>query len=408
MKFQNLKNQVKDLEEFYQVDLSETAINKSGKINNHVLTARANYIDALRNLLTRSNWLQAVKTDMSAKDKKERVMRMREKNKRMKEIQVDGSQGYSLKSTEIKENSENIHVQRPPERVLGTENGDARQFNVDERPIGGSGLPNTNIQPVGSSEIMKFNFSPQNTKPKKTKREFLKKSSGLRNRLANQKIKEEKKNEEIKEQEENRQSSPSKDSKNSGQRKAFLRKKDRLKYDPLKAVREAKEKKKREIENKKKKNLQEESEAPKNVAKDPSEANNIINYDDDELVNLMSVNLSQSIEMRKMSKENSIRLGMSEKRQKLSQKNVVNNKTIEKKPSPPAVSNQFQDLKYLKTIPKRVDCWLPTKSKKPVKTPKGKKGKVLKTNEEKVDFSKTTKIYGKLPSQRYLDSSEAK
>ena len=46
-KFKNLRHQVKEIEEFYQVDA------QTGRPDHHVLKARANYADALVNAVKR-------------------------------------------------------------------------------------------------------------------------------------------------------------------------------------------------------------------------------------------------------------------------------------------------------------------------------------------------------------------
>lgn len=46
-KFENLRRQAKEIEEFYKVDV------KTGRPDHHVLKARANYSDALINAVNR-------------------------------------------------------------------------------------------------------------------------------------------------------------------------------------------------------------------------------------------------------------------------------------------------------------------------------------------------------------------
>jgi hypothetical protein len=70
------------------------------------------------------------------------------------------------------------------------------------------------------------------------------------------------------------------------------------------------------------------------------------------------------------------------------------------------VSNKFQDLNYLKAIPKRVDCWLSSKPKKSSKTPRtNKNAQKSPAKIKEQDFSKTAKIYNKLPSKRYNEDN---
>jgi hypothetical protein len=80
IKFENLKRQAEEIEEFYQADLV------TGRPDNHVLVARANYVDGLINTINSRDWYKNVKNNLNADQKKEKVRQMRERNQRMKEI----------------------------------------------------------------------------------------------------------------------------------------------------------------------------------------------------------------------------------------------------------------------------------------------------------------------------------
>lgn len=70
----------------------------------------------------------------------------------------------------------------------------------------------------------------------------------------------------------------------------------------------------------------------------------------------------------------------------------MHSKTMDKKSAAPAVTNEFQDLKYLKAIPKRVDCWLGAKTKKQtVQTPSSKDQKNVGGSMSNLKFSQTFK-----------------
>ena len=99
-----------------------------------------------------------------------------------------------------------------------------------------------------------------------------------------------------------------------------------------------------------------------------------------------------------MSKEESFRLAEQDKRAVVNSKNSSERKSPEKKLNAPAVTNQFQDLKYLKTIPKRVDWWLGAKTKKVAPTHKEVLSKM-----HTADFSKNNRDSHKAPSNRYVD-----
>ena len=335
---------------------------------------------------------------MTADEKRARVQQMRQKNKRLKDMQVSTEKG--LNSAGLNSPPKVIH---PDERPIKA----ATSYNFDEMPIGG-GNKNYDDRPIGGGKaaqpvsqnnadggmMMTFDFAAPATKPKAKKKDFLRRKA--------QPTKAQQKEEEVKEE-----VSPKKTGNDSkSPKKNFLKRGQRNVYDPLKAVKEAKLRQQEEErlkleQEQKERELQEEIQRRIDAGEDPSELMSMVNYDE-ELVNINDDKSS----MRKLSKDTSFRQGTESAKSKFSTKNATAKKVGDKKPTTTTVSNQFQDLGYLKAIPKRVDCWLSNKPKKTTQTPKNRVGGSISASSDKVDFSKTAKIYSKLPSNRYVDPQE--
>lgn len=410
IKFENLKRQAKEIEEFYKVD------SITGKPDNHVLKARSNYADGLMNTINSKLWYKNVKNDLTAEQKREKVRQMRENNQKPKNTVAEKRPAANDFASAKGVNPDNRPIKSAA--TYGNDDvpigGKSVQPSFDDRPIGGGGQT---VQPKMQTEgaggmMMAFDFSAPKPKAKaKTKKAtFLKRGTGVERILKGpQNVSTKKLVEPIEEAEPGQEipteSSPKKSEKSESPKK-FLRRGEKIKYDPLKAVREEKLRKQKEEK------LRNEIERMKKAGEDPSEMISLLNYEDDELVNLMSVN---AIEMespnRKISREDSIRLAKAEGRRRLSVKNIVGRKIpADKTSAAPAVTGQFQDLKYLKKVPKRVDCWLANNPKKSSSTPRNNSmaRSLNNSSSDQADFSKSTKIFHKLPSNRYLDENNIK
>lgn len=238
------------------------------------------------------DWYKTIKNDLSADQKKERVKQMREKNKRMKEIQVTDRNAPNMNISSPK----GIN---PDERPIKSSNnygfGQAIAANPDERPIGG-GAP---VQPAnqadnGGGMMMTFDFSAPKPPPKAKakKRTFLKRGEGAVNKRASpkkqvSKIEEEPEEESPKKSIDTQKSSPSKKGK-------FLKKGEKLVYDPLRAVKEEKERKKKEKQMmmekmKREQEIKEEIERCRQAGEDPSELISMLQDEgEEELANAIS------------------------------------------------------------------------------------------------------------------------
>ena len=136
-------------------------------------------------------------------------------------------------------------------------------------------------------------------------------------------------------------------------------------------------------------------------AEDLHENPSIVNYEDEEIHKAIiskNLELSDLSYLRKLSKEESFKINNQETKLKLISKPSIEKKSPEKKLTASAAGSQFQDLKYLKTIPKRVDWWLGGKTKK--STPSHKD---VLNRMQTADFSKIKKDTLKSPSNRYVD-----
>jgi hypothetical protein len=292
--------------------------------------------------------------------------------------------------------------------------GKTVQQKFDDRPIGG-GL---NVQPKIEPETsggMAMNFDFSDPKPKVKKSKFLKRGTGVDRikkgpQKAANKMEVEPNEEDEVEQKMSTKANPLKSVKAQSPKK-FLKRGDTIKYDPMKAV---KEEKLRRIAEERLKKEQHETSLRETVRMNqtgeyPSEMVSILNFGDDELVNHMSaIALDGEYLDCKMTKEDSIRLARAEGKKRLSVKSIVNRRSIDKTPAAPAVTGQFQNLNYLKKVPKRVDCWLASGTKKNSATPKNNRNKSLNSSADQADFSKTTKIFNKLPSNRYINEDNTK
>lgn len=184
------------------------------------------------------------------------------------------------------------------------------------------------------------------------------------------------------------------DTESSPNKRRFLKKGQNQKYDPMKAIQEAKIKRKQEI-------AQMKIEQEKQISLYEALKNNEGRIDDitdsnvfDEESNNLTQNQSSEyfdLSYHKLSREESSRIARRENREKLSVRNIMNSSTPRKKSAAPAVSTKFQDLKYLKTIPKRVDWWLDTKPKKNMQTPSSKSSSKMDQVKQGQNFSKTVK-----------------
>jgi hypothetical protein len=262
---------------------------------------------------------------------------------------------------------------------------------------------------------MAMNFDFSDPKPKVKKAKFLKRGTGVdRIKKGSQKSENKTKvewNQEVEvELEIPNNASPLKSVKAQSPKK-FLKRGDTIKYDPMKAV---KEEKLRKIAEDRLKKEQHETSLRETVRMNqtgeyPSEMASILNFGDDELVNHMSaIALDVDYPDCKMTREDSIRIARAEGKDRLSVKSIVNRRSVDKTPAAPAVTGQFQNLKYLKKVPKRVDCWLASSTKKTSATPKNNRDRSLNSSSDQADFSKTTKLFNKLPSNRYINEDNTK
>lgn len=336
---------------------------------------------------------------MTADEKKARVQQMKQKNKKLKDIQVSTSKG--INSAGLNSPPKGIHPDERPIKAVASYNFDEMPISggstyFDDRPIGGRKVTQPANQNTAGGGMMTFDFAAPTSKPKAKKKDFT--------RTKTQTNKAQQKEEEVKEEPKEAISPKKTGSDSKSPKKNFLKRGQRTVYDPLKAVKEAKLKQQEEERTKleqeqKEVEIQHEIQRRLDAGEDPSELMSMVNYDE-ELVNMNDDKSST----RKFSKEISFRQGTESVKSKFS--NTGGKKLSEKKPTSSTVSNQFQDLGYLKAIPKRVDCWLSNKPKKSTQTPKNKVEAAITGNADKVDFSKTAKIYSKLPSNRYVDPQE--
>lgn len=361
-KILSLKSQVKDLEEFY-------VVKPGSRPNNHILKARESYSLALLNMINNPHWFKSTKGDQGIEAKKKRVQQMREKNQRLRENNdFSPKKGINPDERPIK-GGQTYGFNNPDDRPIGGSGAKAPNpfGDPDERPIGGGALPMGAGAPSGGTDMMTFDFSDNKPKAPTKKREFLKKKSGQKKPVKKSPPKKpvEQHIEETFGQEPSVQSSvspkkkpPASVQKSQNPKKKFLKRGQGQKYDPLKAVKEARDKKKRqrqqEQEELEKAELEQvaqiEAEKSKKVGGLTSEPISLINDDEDELVNIMSVNDNKSLGRRKTSNEESVRLTRA-----IKEKVEEESRSSGKQGKSPSVSNQFQDLKYLKKIPKRVD-----------------------------------------------------
>jgi hypothetical protein len=418
VKFENLKRQAKEIEEFYKID------SLTGKPDNHVLKARANYADGLINTINSKLWYKNVKNDLTAEQKRAKVKQMRQNNQK-----PNNTVAEKRPATNDFASTKGINPDNRPIRsavAYGNDDvpigGKSVLPSFDDRPIGGGQTVQPKMQTEGAGGMMMaFDFSAPKPKPKaktKTKKAtFLKRGTGVE-RILNgpQNVSTKKLVEPIEEDEAAQgiptDSSPKKSEKSESAKK-FLKRGDKIKYDPLKAVKEEKLRKQNEEKLKKERDqaLRNEIERMKRAGEDPSEMVSMLNYEDDELVNLMSINaLDMESPNRKISKEDSIRLAKAEGRRRLSVKNIVSRRAPDKTSAAPAVTGQFQDLKYLKKVPKRVDCWLANNPKKSSSIPRNNSmtKSLNNSSSDQADFSRSTKIFNKLPSNRYVDENNIK
>jgi len=411
-KFQNMIREVKEIEEFNR----QTS---NGCIDNHVLRARENFVNALQNTVNSKDWYKVVKSDLSTDEKKERVKRMRERNQRLKESQLPLSNQPPLSAT-----VKGIHPdQRPIKLAVNYDDlplGKAMSANQsDNRPISSGVVKHVEpaIQTQGSGGMMMTFDFPQATKskPKNQKKTFLKRGEGklVKAKEINSINKKTEPNADISQNEEGGIETNSKQDKSdsSTSKRNFLRKGQNLVYNPMKSIKEAKKKKKEEEELKKQfqethQSLLEELERRKATGED---IGNLEGYEDEDIETFMKNQNPDFVELstlRKMSREDSSKAILEESKNKIISKTNTNRKGIEKKAAAPAVSNKFQDLKYLKAIPKRVDWWLAGKPKKGVQTPSNRQQEVeLGFERETSKFAQTQKFPKRTKTTKRYDDT---
>lgn len=273
-KFQSLKLQVVEIEQFY-------GPNASGMADNHVLKARENYVNALINTAYSKDWYKAVKSDLTADQKRANVLSKAKTLKTKKEAK------HIVRQDSITASIKGINPDQRPVKPLAVNFDDLpvgvnkNCFN-DDRPIKSSIQPNEQASGSGGM-MMAFDFSsPSKPPPKvskaapstlkaqaqaqaqpssqnKGKKTFLKRGQGnlakaKTAKFVQREVQEEEEfevqkspevpldlnGEEVKEDGED--SSP-------GKRK-FLKRGQRQVYDPMKAVKEAKIKQQQEKEEK--------------------------------------------------------------------------------------------------------------------------------------------------------------
>jgi hypothetical protein len=289
-KFANLKRQVKEIEEFYKVDAA------TGRPDHHVLKARENYADALINTINNNKqWYKLVSNDLTVEEKRERIRKMKEKNQRMKEVQV---QPRNQKQINELSSPKGIH---PDERPI--KSADSYGFTQaiiandhDEKPIkGGKPMQVSNKAEGSGGMMMTFDFSA--TEPQLMKKNFLKKKVGLSRQQMKKATKVTEESKKITEMEvkkeamEETTTEQQKTDKSSQRKGNYLKKRTNLVYDPLKAVKEAKFKKQKEIE--KEQEIIDELEQHDNLVRYQNDPVSNVFYEDDDLVNLTNNMRSQ-------------------------------------------------------------------------------------------------------------------
>ena len=320
------------------------------------------------------NWYKAVKSDLTAEQKKEKVRQMREKNKRLNDV------SQNTKQTQNHVFNSSMKGINPDERPIKS----AANYNFDERPIAPASKSSDTQNQAEEGMMMTFEFSASNSKP--TNNKILRKNGGLSNNK-NKKNYEERKERITTENSNNEINTP--------KNKNFLKRGAGQVYDPLKAAKEAKKKKKEEIKLQKqqeeeKREILMEIERRKNAGEDISDLASVLYYDEDDAQNVVhgsNIEFTDYSQLRKGSKEESLQQSKKVAKPKLSTKTTNEQINNNKNPTP-KVSNKFQNLGYLKKIPKRVDCWLPKKEKKHAQTPSARIKGDIPGKAENVDFSK--------------------
>lgn len=263
---------------------------------------------------------------------------MRERNQRLKDIQVVGPPKNSA------DLEKGIH---PDERPIKS----VSYYNFDDMPVAPASN-HTDSNTKATQEVapkvendgglmMAFDFSNQNPKP--AKKTFLRRKKDVKKAPEAQPSPT---------QDTKPEESPSKQTESDNKpQKKFLKRKQGLVYDPLKAVKEAKLKKRQELEEQKKSH-----DSPEVGLNQQPEGQNetlsVVNFQElQTAINNQKTEIGDFSILKRLSKEESFRQqAREETKSKSSGKN-----NLEKKVTAPVVANNFQDLNYLKQIPKRVD-----------------------------------------------------
>jgi hypothetical protein len=249
---------IQELREFYA----------EGNENKYVKKAKQDFIDSIATAMANPNWYREIASEKTTQEKQERVQKIRERNKRLRQNKA---------GTEI-ESVSNY--------------GDASNYQTT-KTMNGGGLS------------IAFDFS-----------------NPVQHSIKNlDKSMEEEKRKKV---EENKQK----------MKNNFLKRRANLKYDPLKAVEDDKVKRQAIISD---------------LASVDIEDGQSIDPDRSPKISATALKLGNLIEKEKVRK-------MINK--KISVKDIMNSPKITIDKPKTNVSEQFQNLDYLKKVPKRIDCWL--------------------------------------------------